>query len=109
ISTDGKAMRLVAELLDAIEDGIARLEQQRFAPLQIDAFAPGVAVVTFGYRRDLDLGKSELVEHACGRGKLPGAAVDQYEIGRGPAIGGILVPRELAEAPCQHFPHHGVI
>ena len=64
MGADGKAMRLVAELLDAIKHGVARLEQQRLAPLQIDALAPGVAVGTLGYRRELDLGEPELVEHA---------------------------------------------
>ena len=65
MSADGKAMRLVAELLDAIEHGVARLEQQGFArPSDEDAFAPGVAVGTFGDRRELDVGEPELVEHA---------------------------------------------
>ena len=53
--------------------------------------------------------KPELVEHAQRRRQLPRPAVDQHEIGRGPAFGEILVPRKLAETPCQHLPHHGVI
>ena len=109
MGADGEAMGLVAELLDAIKHGVARLEQQRLAALHIDALAAGIAVRSLGNSGELDLAKPELVEHGHGRRQLPWPAVDQHEIGRGPAFGEILVPRKLAETPCQHFPHHGVI
>ena len=43
------------------------------------------------------------------RGELARAAVDQHEIGRGPAFDLALALGELAEAPLQHLAHHGVV
>ena len=55
MSRDGEAMRLVAKLLDAIEHGVARFEQQRLTTLQIDPLASGVAVRPLGHSGNLDL------------------------------------------------------
>ena len=72
MGADGEAMGLVAELLDTIKHGVARLEQQRLATLHVDALAAGIAVRSLGNSGELDLAKPELVEHGHGRRQLPG-------------------------------------
>src|SRR5262249_47383870 len=48
MGTDGETVRLVPELLDAIEHGIARLEQDRLFAFDMNAFAARIAIGSLG-------------------------------------------------------------
>src|SRR6185437_6814722 len=98
---DGKSVRLVPELLDAIEHGVARLEQHRLLASHVNALAAGVAVGSLGDGCDLDVVKAELIEHGMGGGELARAAVDQNQVGRGPSFQLPSALGELAEASRQ--------
>src|SRR5262249_51451097 len=109
VGADGKSVRLVSQLLDAIERGVAWFQQKRLLALKVNALAASVAVRTFGHSGEFDLRKPELVQHFVGCGELTWAAVDQHEVGRSPSIHLASVLGEPAEAPRQHLAHHGVV
>ncbi len=108
VGADGEAMGLVAERLDAIEHGIARLEQQRLAPLEINALAPGVAVGSLATAATLMSVRPSSSSTAVAAESCPGPPSISTRWAR-PIRWRVLVARELAEAPCEHLPHHGVI
>src|SRR5688572_32599451 len=51
VRPDDKAVGLVAQPLQEIEDGVLGVEQERLAAGQEEALAPGIAVRTLGDRR----------------------------------------------------------
>src|SRR5499427_1305983 len=83
VRADGETMRLVAQPLDEIKCGIARLELERLASGQEEGLHPGVAVRAFGYRNERHVDDAERRQGLLRRGQLPAAAVDDDEIGPG--------------------------
>ena len=65
VRADRKAMRLVAQALQEIEDGVARVERERRPARQEETLAPGVAVRSLGDPGDRDIGDAELFETPC--------------------------------------------
>src|SRR6185437_7727149 len=78
---DGEAMRLIAQTLQEIEHRVARLEAHRLLSRAEEALAPGVAVRPLGDADDGNLADTEIGQHGVGRRHLPGAAVDQQQVG----------------------------
>src|SRR6516165_1265578 len=76
---DGKAMSLVAQPLDKIQDRIARRQLERFAARNNERFAAGVTIGSLGNGDDRNL-HSEATEHVERRRQLALAAVDQKEV-----------------------------
>src|SRR5947209_10485333 len=109
VSADGKAVRLVSQALQEIEDGIPRVERKRRPAGKEEALAPGVAVGSLGDRRDRHVVDAELGKHALRNVELPLAAIDQHEIGpAAPIAFGILFQRPR-EPTLQHLAHHRVV
>ena len=67
VGADGKPMRLVAQALQEIEHGVARVERERRPSRQKEAFPPGIAVRPLGDPDDRDIGDAELFENAAAR------------------------------------------
>src|SRR5712692_2772786 len=55
VGADCEAMRLVAQALQKVEDGIPRVERERRPTGNEEALAPGVAVGPLGDRTDRDV------------------------------------------------------
>src|SRR3984893_4862361 len=92
VGADGKAVRLVSQALQEIEDRIPWVERKRRPAGKKEALAPGVAVGPLGNRRDRHVVDAELGKHALRNVELPLAAIDQYEIGpAAPVTLGILL------------------
>ena len=81
---NGEPVRLVAQPLDKVEDGIARVQRQRLAARQEEALPPGVALRALGDRQQRHVDQVQLGQHRLGRGELAGAAVDDHEVGPAP-------------------------
>src|SRR3954462_9259860 len=77
---DHKAMRLVAQPLDEIQHGIARLELYGLAAMHEQGLAPRVAVRPLGHRQQLTLGQSKASENLLHRVELAAAPVDDHEV-----------------------------
>ena len=78
VRADGEAMRLVAQALEEIEHGIARLEAERRLARHEEALAAGVAVGSLGDADHGDVVDAELGQHLARRRELALAAVDQH-------------------------------
>ena len=79
---DGEAVRLVAQALDKVEHGIARLEHDRpVAAGKMEVLAAGVALGPLGDAHHADVVQAEIGQHLAGDRELSGATVDQHEIG----------------------------
>src|ERR1700737_567909 len=92
VGADSKAVRLVSQALQEIEDRIPRAERERRPAGKKEALAPGVAVGPLGDRGDRHVVDAELGKHALRNVELPLAAIDQYEIGpAAPVALGILL------------------
>src|SRR5499427_4895186 len=74
-------MRLVAQPLDKVKDGIARLELEWIAPGQEEGLHPGVPIRALGNGNQRHVDDAERRERLLGRAQLPAAAVDNDEIG----------------------------
>src|SRR6185437_2852111 len=81
VGADHEAMRLVAQPLDEIEHGVARLELDRLAVGHEQGLAAGVAIRSLGDRHQRYLSKSEVFEYLPYRVELAPAAVDDHEVG----------------------------
>src|SRR6185437_2974908 len=106
---DGEAMRLIAQTLQEIEHRVARLEAHRLLSRAEEALAPGVAVRPLGDADDGNLADAEIGQHGVGRRHLPGAAVDQQQVGPRAAVAARVFLERAGEAPRQHLAHHGVV
>src|SRR5262245_40205940 len=73
-------MRLVAQPLDEIQHGVARLELDRLAIRHEQGFPPGIAVGALGDRHQRYLGQSEAYENLPDGVELAAAAIDDDEI-----------------------------
>src|SRR6185312_9567731 len=78
---DGEAMRLVAQALQEVEHRVLGIEAEGRLARAEEALAPGVAVGPLGDRRHGDVVDAEIGQHLADRGELPGAAVDEQQIG----------------------------
>ena len=85
VGADGEAVRLVAQPLQEIEHGIARVERERRAAGHEKSLAAGVAVGALGDADDRDVADAEFVEHSLRDAELPQPAIDQHEVGPGAA------------------------
>src|SRR5204862_6667442 len=75
VGTDGEAVGLVAQALDEIEHGIARLEQQRLvAAWEMEMLAAGIAVGPLGDADERDVGDAEGLQQLARDGELSAAA-----------------------------------
>jgi hypothetical protein len=81
MGADGEAVGLVAQALQKVEHGIARLEAEGFAPRHVEGLAARLAVAALGDADEGNVVDAELGEDRPGRGELAGAAVDQHQIG----------------------------
>src|SRR6266511_4573407 len=78
---DREAMRLIAQPLDEIEHGIARLELEWVAPGQEEGLHAGVAIRALGDGHERHIDDAERRERLLRGAQLPAAAVDNDEIG----------------------------
>src|ERR1700740_1401070 len=78
--TDRKAVRLGAQTLQEVKDGIALVEGERGSAGNEKALAPRVTVGPLGNPNNRDVVNAELGEHAPRHVQLTLAAVDQHEI-----------------------------
>ena len=84
-------------------------------PGTIEMLAPRIAVGPLGDARHRQVGQAEIGEHAARRRELALAAVDQHQIGPGPAprpprlVALSLLLEQPGETPGQHFAHHAEI
>ena len=86
VGADGKAMRLVPQALDEIEDGVIRRQTEgRFARHE-KALAARVAVRTLGDARDGETMEAQFSQHGLCCGQLARSAVDQNEVRPGADI-----------------------
>src|SRR5215468_3002246 len=76
VGADGEAVRLVAQSLQEIENGVLRFQAERLAPRQEEALAAGVAVRPLGDADNGDVGHAKFGEYLDRNRELPGAAVD---------------------------------
>src|SRR5262249_44585436 len=109
VRADGEAVRLVAQALQEVEDRVTRIEAKRCLAGQEEALAPGIAVGPLGDRRDRYIVDAELGEDLQRRRELPGAAIDQHEVGPGAATALGILLEGAGKAPGQHLVHHAVI
>ncbi len=90
VAADGEAVGLVAQALQEIADGAVRRHQERLAAGQMDALAPGIALGPLGDGGDAEAASADA--HAeIGEGRerarqLPGAAVEQHQVGPLPSM-----------------------
>src|ERR1700687_1726168 len=85
VRSDGEAVRLVAQALQEIKYGVARIEAEGQLAWQEEPLAAGVAIGPFGDRGDGDIGDAELAEDGSRDRQLTGTAIDQDEVGPGAA------------------------
>src|SRR5271156_205660 len=109
VSTDGKPMRFVAQPLQEIEDGVARVERERRSSWHEEAFPPGIAVRPLRDPDDCDAADAEFFEDTSGDIELPLAAVDQDQIGPGPPVALRILFDGAGEAAHQDLAHHRII
>ena len=112
---DGKAVRLVAQPLDVVENRVAAFQHERRLALDIKMLAAGIAVRPLGDSGDRQITETELGQNRAHRRQLPLPAIDQQQIrpggnlarSFGPAF--TLLLQQPAEPPGQHLAHHGEI
>src|SRR6266478_9898907 len=94
VGANGKAVRLVSQALQEIEDRIPWVERKRRPAGHEEALAPGIAVGPLGDRRDRHVVDAELGKHALRNVEVSLAAIDQNEIWpAAPIAFGILLQR----------------
>jgi hypothetical protein len=81
VRADGETVRLIAQPLDEIEDGIAWRQLERCSPGHKEGFAPGVAVRTLGDGNQRQIGDAKLGQRIARRIELTLPAIDQHEVG----------------------------
>ena len=81
VRADHEPVRLVAQPLDEIEHGVARLELDRLAVGHEQGLAAGVAVRPLGDRHQRDLGQAKGLEDLARGVELAAAPVDDDEVG----------------------------
>ena len=109
VRADGEAMSLVAQSLQEIEHRVAPLQAQRRPSRQEKPLAPGIAVGALGDGDDGDVVDAEVGEHLLRDAELPGAAVDDHQVGPGLAAVSAVFLEQSGEAPGQHLAHHAVV
>src|SRR5688572_14360949 len=67
---DGKPVRLVAQPLDKIQQGIARRQPERVTPGDEERLPPGIAIDTLGDGDQRHIGDTERSQCFASRGKL---------------------------------------
>src|SRR3954454_23668563 len=80
VRADHKTMRLVAQPLDEIQHGIARLKFYGLAAGHEPGLASGIAVRHLGHRQQRYLRQPKTVENLLDRVELAAAAVDDHEV-----------------------------
>ena len=80
VRADGEAVRLVAQALHEIEDGIVRREAEGRFSRHEKALTARVPVRAFGNAHDGQAVKTKFSQHGLGRGQLALAAVDQDKV-----------------------------
>src|SRR4029077_12377801 len=109
VRANRKAVCLIAEALQKVEDRVPGIEREWRSPRQKEALAPGVAVGALGYRPDRDVVNAELVKNALCGIELSQAAVDQNEVGPHASIAFRIFLEGPRKTALQHFTHHCVI
>src|SRR6185312_471669 len=89
VRADHETMRLVAQPLDEIQHGIARLELDRLALGQEQRLAAGIAVRPLCHPEQRDFGHAEPVQDFLGGVELAAPAIDDHEVG--PLREGVIV------------------
>src|SRR5262249_55053556 len=80
MGADGKAVRLVAQPLDEIEDGVARRQLERGAIRQMEGLVTGIALRPFGDRDERHVAETEVCQRLAGGRQLALSAVDQDQV-----------------------------
>ena len=80
VGADDETVGLVAQALEEIEHRVARLQHERLASGEEDAFAPGVALRSLGDGRKRDVLKAKFRHHLDGDIDLALAAIDDDEV-----------------------------
>src|SRR5690242_3668754 len=106
---DRKTVRLVAQALQEIEDGVARLEREGRPPGEKEPLAARIAVGSLGDCHDRHIADPELGEDRLRLRQLPLSAIDQHQIGPHAALALRIFFQRAIEAPAEHLPHHRVI
>ena len=100
---DGELMRLVAQPLDEIEQGIARRQPEWLAAGYEEGLASGIAVETLGDRGKRNALNAERLERLARGIQLALAAVDQHQVRPGRnrifVVGDLLFARSKFLSP----------
>src|SRR5438270_679262 len=95
-------MGLVAQALDKIQHGVARLELDRLALRHEQSLAAGVAVRPLGDAEQRHVGDTELGKNLANSVELAAAAVDDDEVG--PLLYVVLLGAGLVFVGWRHQP-----
>ena len=99
VRADGKAVRLVAQALDVVEDRIARLQHEGGLARHVEMLAARIPVRPLGDAHHRQVGQAQLVQHRLRRRKLALPAVDQHQVGPGLNVLRLLVAPPARPAP----------
>src|SRR5207248_2994390 len=109
VGADRKPVRLVAQPLQEIQDGVARLEREGWPAGEKEALASGIAVRSLGDRDDRDIADAEFGEDGLRLGELPLPAIYQHQIGPHAALALGVFLQCPVKAAAKHLAHHRVI